>query len=120
LTFIALAVAAIRPLRRVLVSDRLFGWFKSVLPAISDTEREALDAGTVWWDAELFSGRPRWKKLFAVDKPALSSEEQAFVDSEVEQLCTMLDEWQINAELKDLPLEAWQSIREKGFLSMII
>src|SRR5699024_1912676 len=102
------------------VSDRLFGWFKSAMPSISDTEREALDAGTVWWDAELFSGRPRWKKLFEVDKPALSSEEQGFVDGEVEQLCAMLDEWQINSELKDLPLEAWRFIREKGFLSMII
>ncbi len=117
---IALTVVAIRPLRRVLVSDRLFGWFKSVLPPISDTEREALDAGTVWWDAELFSGRPRWKKLFGIDKPALSAEEQAFLDGEVEELCGMLDEWQINYELKDLPPEAWQFIREKRFLSMII
>ncbi len=116
----ALTVVAIRPLRRTLVSDRLFGWFKSVMPSISDTEREALDAGTVWWDAELFSGRPRWKKLFGIDKPALSAEEQAFLDGEVEELCAMLDEWQINKDLKDLPPEAWNFIREKRFLSMII
>jgi len=116
----ALTIVAIRPLRRVLVSDRLFGWFKSVLPPISDTEREALDAGTVWWDAELFSGRPRWKKLFGIDKPALSAEEQAFLDGEVEELCGMLDEWHINTDLKDLPPEAWQFIRDKRFLSMII
>jgi len=117
---VGLGLVALRPLRRLLVSDRLFGWFKSVLPPISDTEREALDAGTVWWDAELFSGRPRWKKLFSVDKPVLSAEEQAFIDGPVEELCGMLDEWQINHELKDLPEEAWQFIREKRFLSMII
>jgi acyl-CoA dehydrogenase len=120
ITAAALTVVAIRPLRRVLISDRLFGWFKSVLPPISDTEREALDAGTVWWDAELFSGRPRWKKLFGIDKPALSAEEQAFLDGPVEELCGMLDEWQINNELMDLPPEAWQFIRDKRFLSMII
>jgi acyl-CoA dehydrogenase len=120
LTAVALGVVAIRPLRRILVSDRLFGWFKSVMPSISETEREALDAGTVWWDAELFSGRPRWKKLFGIDKPALSAEEQAFLDGEVEELCAMLDEWQINKDLKDLPPEAWNFIREKRFLSMII
>jgi acyl-CoA dehydrogenase len=117
---VALTVVAIRPLRRMLISDRLFGWFKSVLPAISDTEREALDAGTVWWDAELFSGRPRWKKLFSIDKPALSAEEQAFLDGPVEELCGMLDEWEITHELKDLPEEAWQFIRDQRFLSMII
>jgi len=120
ISVVALAVVAVRPLRRTLVSDRLFGWFKSVLPPISDTEREALDAGTVWWDAELFSGRPRWKKLFGIDKPALSPEEQAFLDGEVEELCALLDEWHINAELKDLPPQAWQHIRDKRFLSMII
>ncbi|QKK02182.1 MAG: acyl-CoA dehydrogenase [Pseudomonadota bacterium] len=117
---VGLTVVAITPLRRALLSNRLFGWFKSVLPPISDTEREALDAGTVWWDAELFSGRPRWKKLFGIDKPTLSPDEQAFLDNEVEELCAMLDEWQINHELKDLPEEAWRYIREKRFLSMII
>ncbi len=120
ITAVVLWLLALRPLRRVLISDRLFGWFKSVLPPISSTEREALDAGTVWWDAELFSGRPRWKKLFAINKPALREEEQAFLDHEVEELCAMLDDWQITRELKDLPAEAWQFIRDKRFLSMII
>ncbi|HMB60385.1 MAG TPA: hypothetical protein VKN35_10780, partial [Xanthomonadales bacterium] len=54
---------AIKPLRRLLISDRLFGWFRKVMPAVSETEQEALDAGTVWWDAEIFSGRPRWRSL---------------------------------------------------------
>lgn len=115
-----LAAAAFRPLRRVLVSNRLLGWFKSVLPPISDTEREALDAGTVWWDAELLSGKPDWGRLFEVKKPALSEREQTFLDGPVEHLCEMLDEWQINNELMDLPEEAWDFIRKERFLSMII
>jgi len=60
---------SIKPLRRLLISDRLFGWFRKALPRISDTEQEALDAGTVWWDAEIFSGRPRWKMLLKMPPP---------------------------------------------------
>ena len=77
------------PLRRRLVSDRLFGWYKTLLPAISQTEREALEAGTVWWDGELFTGRPNWTKLLSYPKPTLSAEEQAFLDGPTEQLCAM-------------------------------
>ncbi|HMA99273.1 MAG TPA: acyl-CoA dehydrogenase family protein, partial [Wenzhouxiangella sp.] len=117
---IAFAIMAIHPLRRAVISAPLFSWFKTVLPAMSATEKEALDAGTVWWDAELFSGRPDWKKLFDMPPPALTREEQDFIDGPVEELCSMLDEWKINRELKDLPPEAWQFIREKRFLSMII
>jgi acyl-CoA dehydrogenase len=117
---IVFAVMAVHPLRRAIISAPLFSWFKTVLPAMSATEKEALDAGTVWWDAELFSGRPDWKKLFDMPPPRLSEEEQAFVDGPVEELCAMLDDWQINRELKDLPPEVWQFIREKRFLSMII
>ncbi|MGB0515290.1 MAG: acyl-CoA dehydrogenase, partial [Wenzhouxiangellaceae bacterium] len=72
-----LAVAAIPALRQKLVSDRLFNWFRKVLPTMSDTEREALDSGTTWWDAELFSGRPKWKRLMKHPAPSLSAEEQA-------------------------------------------
>ncbi|AKS42280.1 acyl-CoA dehydrogenase [Wenzhouxiangella marina] len=119
-TAAALVFMALKPLRRNLLSRPLFNWFKTVLPAMSDTEKEALDAGTVWWDAELFSGRPKWKTLFDMPKPTLTEEEQAFVDGPVEELCKMLDDWKINRELKDLPPEVWQFIREKRFLSMII
>ncbi len=117
---IAFAVMAVHPLRRAVISAPLFSWFKTVLPAMSATEREALDAGTVWWDAELFSGKPDWKKLFDMPPQRLTEEEQAFIDGPVEELCAMLDDWQINRELKDLPPEVWQFIREKRFLSMII
>ncbi|WP_223846101.1 acyl-CoA dehydrogenase [Wenzhouxiangella sp. AB-CW3] len=120
LAALVLVPLGLPPLRQALISNRLFGWFKSVLPPMSATEREALDAGTVWWDAELFSGRPRWKTLFEMNKPGLSEREQAFIDNEVEELCAMIDDWQVNHELNDLPPEVWQFIREKKFLSMII
>lgn len=115
-----LVLLSLTPLRRALVSKPLFGWFKGVLPAMSETEKEALDAGTVWWDAELFSGKPNWKTLFDVPRPQLTDEERAFVDGPVETLCDMLDDWQINRELKDLPPEAWAFIKKERFLSMII
>ena len=117
---VAFGLMAIHPLRRLVISKPLFAWFQTVLPAMSATEKEALDAGTVWWDAELFSGKPDWKVLFDMPPPRLSEEEQAFMDGPVEELCSMLDDWKINRELKDLPPEVWQFIREKRFLSMII
>ena len=120
LASVGFALMAIHPLRRSLISKPLFAWFQTVLPAMSATEKEALDAGTVWWDAELFSGNPDWKRLFDLPPPRLTEEEQAFIDGPVEELCKMLDDWKINRELKDLPPEVWQFIREKRFLSMII
>ena len=74
----------------------------------------------VWWDGELFSGKPDWNKLLAYRKPALTPEEQAFVDGTVEELCRMCDDWQITYELNDLPPHIWQFIKDKGFLGMII
>ncbi len=121
LSFSALAVILnYVPLRRKLLSDPLFTWYKKLLPAVSQTEQEALEAGTVWWDGELFSGKPNWKKLLAYPKPTLSAEEQAFLDGPTEQLCEMIDDWKITHELYDLPPEIWRFIGEKGFLGMII
>ncbi len=116
----ASALLLIVPLRRALLSDPLLGWFRGVLPAVSRTEQEALDAGTVWWDGELFSGNPNWSKLLSFPKPVLSPEEQAFVDGPVEELCRRCDDWQISYELNDLPPEVWQFIKDRGFLGMII
>ena len=119
--FGAAAIVLLVPgLRRTLLSDPLLGWFRKVLPQVSQTEQEALDAGTVWWDGDLFSGRPDWAKLLAVPKPALTAEEQAFLDGPVEQLCRMVDEWKVSTELNDLPPEVWQFIKDQGFLGMII
>jgi len=87
---------------------------------MSQTEREALDAGTVWWDGELFSGKPRWRRLKNIPAPALSKEEQEFINGPTEALCHMLDDWQITHEMTDLPIEVWDFIKQNGFFSMII
>ena len=87
---------------------------------MSQTEKEAIDAGTVWWDADLFSGKPDWNKLLATPAPRLSAEEQAFLDGPVEELCAMCNDWEITHERLDLPPHVWQFIKDKGFLGMII
>ncbi|HTS53903.1 MAG TPA: acyl-CoA dehydrogenase [Burkholderiales bacterium] len=120
LLLVASALLLIGPLRRALLSDALLGWFRRVRPQVSQTEQEALDAGTVWFDGELFSGRPDWARWLSVPKPELSAEERAFIDGPVEQLCRMCDDWKISYELNDLPPELWQFIKDKGFLGMII
>jgi len=117
LVFVPLNIPA---LRKELISRRFFTIFRSMMPPMSDTERQALQAGTVWWDAELFSGKPDWSKLVDQPAPSLSNEEQAFLDGPVEELCGMLDDWKINHELHDLPPEVWHFIRENGFFGMII
>ena len=111
---------SIKPLRRILISDRFFSWFRKALPRISDTEQEALDAGTVWWDGELFSGRPHWKKLLKMPAPQLSEKEQSFLDGPVEELCRMLNDWEICETHHSLPEEIWSFIREHRMLGMII
>src|SRR4051812_27770071 len=122
--WVAFAIGAVflnpSPLRRASVSAFMLAFFRRALPHVSQTEQEALDAGTVWWDGDLFSGDPDWNKLLAYPKPTLSAEEKAFVDGPVEELCAMLDDWQITHELNDLPPHAWQFIKDKGFIGMII
>src|SRR6266702_2796372 len=113
-------VLGVSPLRRLLVSRSLLAWYRGQLPAMSQTEQEAIDAGTVWWDGDLFSGRPDWGKLLAVPRPKLSPEEQSFLDGETEQLCAMVNDWETTQVYQDLPPHAWQFIKDKGFLGMII
>jgi acyl-CoA dehydrogenase len=113
-------VLTVAPLRRLFISRLLLRWYRGRLPAMSQTEREAIDAGTVWWDAELFSGRPDWAKLLAVPQPKLTAEEQSFLDNETEQLCAMVSDWETTEIYQDLPPQAWQFIKDKGFLGMII
>jgi acyl-CoA dehydrogenase len=110
----------IPPLRRALFSNHVLAIYRRILPDMSPTEKEAIDAGTVWWDADLFSGRPDWDKLLAIPAPRLSSEEQAFVDGPTEELCALCDDWEITHERYDLPPRVWQFIKDKGFLGMII
>ena len=110
----------IKPLRRALFSRFAYRAMARAMPRISQTEQEALEAGDVWWEAELFSGRPDFDKLRQLPPPRLSAEEQAFLDGPVEQLCAMLDDWKITHEDFDLPPEAWQFIKNNRFFAMII
>ncbi|HLS97606.1 MAG: acyl-CoA dehydrogenase [Porticoccaceae bacterium] len=119
LSALVLGLLAAAPLRRRVISDPALGWFRKVLPKVSDTEQEALDAGTVWWDAELFSGQPNWNRLLTTPKPRLRDDEQAFLDGPVEDLCRMLDDWQIHRD-GDLPPAVWQYLKDQRFFSLII
>jgi acyl-CoA dehydrogenase len=107
-------------LRRKILTDRILAVYRRILPDMSQTEKEAIDAGTVWWDGDLFSGKPDWDKLLATPAPRLSAEEQAFLDGPVEALCAMCDDWEITHERQDLPPQVWQYIKDQGFLGMII
>ncbi|KRR08030.1 acyl-CoA dehydrogenase [Bradyrhizobium jicamae] len=106
--------------RRDFISKPIFAFARGAMPAMSDTEREALEAGDVWWDADLFTGNPDWSKLLAVAPAALTEEERAFLNGPVDELCAMLDEWKINWEWRDLPPQAWAFIKRHKFFGMII
>jgi acyl-CoA dehydrogenase len=106
-------------LRRRLVTVRVMPIVAGLLPRLGDTERLALEAGTLWWDGELFSGDPDWRKLLDFEPKPLSSAERAFLDGPVEELCAMLDDWQASLE-GDLPEEVWAFLREHRFFGMII
>ncbi|MDE9543138.1 acyl-CoA dehydrogenase FadE [Xenorhabdus bovienii] len=94
--------------------------FRKVMPSMSTTEKEAIDAGTTWWEGELFRGNPDWKKLHSYPKPQLTAEEQAFIDGPVEEACRMANDFQISHELADLPPELWTYLKENRFFAMII
>src|SRR5580692_6170973 len=118
--FAILFLLNIRPLRRRLVTRPFMRKYRKLLPAMSATEREALDAGTVWWDGELFTGDPNWQKLMSAQAPALTAAEQAFLDGPCEELCSMLDDWDITHRRADMPAAVWAFIKARGFFAMII
>ena len=107
-------------LRREKITRPLLNIYRKMLPSMSDTEREALEAGNVWWDGELFSGMPDWDRLMSFPAPKLSEEEQAFFDGPCEELCRMLDDWDICHNRADMPKEVWDYIIEQRFFAMII
>ena len=117
---LALIVTLPGDLRLDKLSRPLLGWVRSRLPKLSPTEQEALNSGSVDWDGELFSGQPEWNKLLDAAPAHLTSEEQAFLDGPVEELCKMLDDWQITHEDYDLPDKVWKFIRSKGFFGLVI
>ncbi len=117
--FVLLAIPLnIATLRRKLISEGVLAGFRKMLPPMSQTEREAIEAGTVWWDGELFSGKPDWRKLLDVPRPLLTPEEQSFLDHETEELCRMTTEWETTQVYRDLPPAVWQFIKDKGFLGL--
>lgn len=107
-------------LRARSVTKPIHAWAKKALPRLSETETEAMEAGEVWWEAELFSGNPDWKVLLDVKDPVLSEAEQKFLDGPCQELCAMIDDWNINQCDADLPEKAWEFLRENKFFGMII
>lgn len=110
----------VRPLRKALISRPFMRTYRRLLPSMSTTEREALEAGTVWWDGELFTGAPRWQRLLGARPPQLSAQEQAFLDGPCEELCRMIDDWDITHRRGDMPPHVWEYLRTQGFFAMII
>ncbi|WP_068545488.1 acyl-CoA dehydrogenase FadE [Thalassotalea crassostreae] len=107
-------------LRQQLISEKLLRAFQKIMPQMSSTEREALNAGTTWFEAELFKGDPNWDKLHKYPQPRLSKEEQDFLNGPVEEVCRLCDDWQTTHELADLSPEVWQYLKDNKFFAMII
>ncbi len=110
----------VKAIRQRYISRPFLVQYRRMLPTLSETERVAMEAGTVGWEGELFSGKPDWNKLLQRPFQALTAEEQAFVDGPTEQLCDMLRQWEITHELADLPPEVWDFIKRNRFFGMII
>ncbi|MUG28856.1 acyl-CoA dehydrogenase FadE [Aeromonas salmonicida] len=106
--------------RRNQLTKPLFKIYKSIMPEMSRTEKEAIEAGTTWWEADLFAGNPNWKKLHAIPVSVLSAEEQAFMDGPVENVCRMVNDWEVTHERADLSPEVWQYLKDNKFFAMII
>lgn len=113
-------IFGVADIRRNLITKPVFAMFKRILPPLSDTEREAMEAGDVWWDGDLFQGKPDWQKLHSFPKAELNTDEQAFMDNQVETLLKMLDDYKIVQEQRDLPAEVWDFLKREGFFAMII
>ena len=113
-------VLLVPSLRRRLITRPVLNIFRRVLPTLSATERTALDAGTVWWEGELFSGQPNWRRLEEIPPATLTAEEQAFIDGPVQELLDLCDEWQITQVDGDLTQAAWDYIKDNKFWGMII
>jgi len=108
------------PIRRNILTRPIYKLMANIMPQISETEQQALDAGDVWWEADLFSGKPDFSQIQKLPKPKLTEKEQAFMDGPVEQLCGMLDDWKITQEDFDLSEDVWQFLKDNRFFAMII
>ncbi|QUN04476.1 acyl-CoA dehydrogenase FadE [Shewanella yunxiaonensis] len=110
----------ISPFRQTVITRPLLKLYRGIMPEMSNTEKDAIEAGTTWWEADLFAGNPNWKKLHNYPKARLSAEEQAFLDGPVEEVCAMVNQHRVSHELADLPQEVWSFLKSKGFFAMII
>jgi acyl-CoA dehydrogenase len=117
---IILVPLVLTPMRKSLISAPVFRSFRKVMPPMSRTEKEAIDAGTTWWEGDLFRGKPDWQKLHNYPQPKLTEEEQAFIDGPVEEACRLANDFQITHEMADLPPELWAYLKEHRFFAMII
>ena len=115
-----LFAASFPEIKRKYIALPAYRALKGAMPTISETEREALQAGTVGWDAELFSGTPDWAKLRRVAPITLTAEERAFLDGPTIELCKRLNDWRIRHELHDIPDDIWRFVCDNGFLGMLI
>jgi acyl-CoA dehydrogenase len=120
LAMLVLLLLNVDSLRIRLISRPFLRTYRRMLPPMSTTEAEALAAGTVWWDGELFSGGPQWDKLMSMAPPQLTPEEQAFIDGPTEELCRMIDDWDITHRRADMSPEMWSFIKQQRFFAMII
>jgi len=118
--FAPLAALNVESLRREYLTQPLLDIFRTMVPSLSRTERDALESGSVWWEGELFSGIPDWSKLTQLPAPKLTDDEQAFLDGPTEALCRMLDDWEVTHELLDMPEKVWAYIKQERFFAMII
>ena len=115
-----LLLLTFRPLRRAILSRPAMAGFRQIMPRMSATEQAAVEAGNVWWDAELFAGKPDWRRLLSTPAPSLTAEEQRFLDVETEHLCDLANDWETTSVWQDLSPEAWSYAKDKGFLGMIV
>lgn len=115
-----LLLLTFRPLRRAILSRPAMAGFRQIMPRMSATEQAAVEAGNVWWDAELFAGKPDWRRLLSTPAPSLTAEEQRFLDVETEHLCDLANDWETTSVWQDLSPEAWAYAKDKGFLGMIV
>jgi acyl-CoA dehydrogenase len=121
LLFLLLALPLnIAAIRQQYLTKPLLKLYRKIMPEMSSTEKEAIDAGTTWWEADLFRGNPDWHKMHNFPVPRLSLEEQAFLDGPVEELLAMVDDWHTTHERADLAPEVYQYLKDHGFFAMII
>lgn len=122
--WIILAIVAIglnvESIRKRYISGPVLKRIREILPPISATEQQAIDAGTTWWEAELFRGNPNWAKFNNYPAASISKTEQDFLDGPVEHLCSMLDDWDITHNRNDLPEEVWHYLKQNRFFGLII